>query len=114
MARERVLDSPLAQEIQVKLAVRHRFDCTVDQFWDMYWNPEFDQQLQREAGIRREILEERRDGRIVVRRVRITPDRELPAAVATVLGSKKLIYEQENRWDEEKRVLHWRVIPNVL
>jgi hypothetical protein len=109
-----VLDFRGHPEIQVKLAVRHRFDCSVDQFWTMYWDPEFDQRMQREAGVTREILEERREGRIVVRRVRLTPQRELPGPVATVLGTKKLIYEQENRWDEDKRVLHWRVIPSVL
>jgi hypothetical protein len=98
----------------VKLAVRHRFDCTVDQFWDMYWDPVFDQELQKEAGISREVLEERREGPVSIRRVRITPDRELPGPVASLLGSKKLIYEQENRWDEEKRVLHWRVVPTFL
>ncbi|MBA2321321.1 MAG: DUF2505 domain-containing protein [Deltaproteobacteria bacterium] len=98
----------------MKIAVRHRFDCTVDQFWEMYWDPTFEAQMQKEAGISREILDEKREGHIVTRRVRITPDRELPGAVAALLGSKKLIYEQENRWDEEKRVLHWKVIPNVL
>ncbi len=98
----------------MKLVVRHRFDCTTEQFWAMYWNPVFDQQMQREAAITRQILEERREGASVVRRVRLTPDRELPGPVATLLGTKKLIYEQENRWDEEKGVLHWRVIPTVL
>lgn len=98
----------------MKLSVRHKFDCTPARFWQMYWDPDFDATMRKQAGIQRELLEERREGDVLVRRLRITPERELPAAAATVLGAKKLVYEQENRWDEKNDVLHWRVIPTIL
>jgi hypothetical protein len=98
----------------VKLLVRHTFDCTPERFWQMYWDPEFDAMMRRNAAVQRELLEERREGDVVVRRLRITPERELPAAASALVGAKKLVYEQENRWDERNNVLHWRVIPTVL
>lgn len=98
----------------MKLLVRHRFDCTPERFWQMYWDPDFEAALRQQAAVQRELLEERREGDVVVRRLRFTPDRELPAAAAAVLGARKLVYEQENRWDERARVLHWRVIPTLL
>ena len=98
----------------MKLLVRHTFDCTPERFWQMYWDPEFDAMMREQAAVSREVLEERREGDVLVRRLRITPERELPAAAATLLGTKKLVYEQENRWDERNNTLHWRVIPTIL
>ena len=98
----------------MKLFVRHTFDCTPERFWQMYWDPEFDAMLQKEAGVTRELLEERKEGDVVVRRLRVIPDRELPSAASAVIGTKKLVYEQENRWDERNGVLQWRILPTIL
>lgn len=98
----------------MKLFVRHTFECTPERFWEMYWDPGFDAALGREAAVMREVLEERTEGRVVVRRVRFTPDRELPGPVAALIGAKKLVYEQENRWDPDSGKMSWKVIPTVL
>jgi hypothetical protein len=98
----------------VKLTVRHTFPCTLDQFWEMYWDPEFDASLQAEAGVQRDILQESVQGAVTTRRVRITPAAELPGPVASLVGSKKLVYEQENAWDANARMLRWKVIPTIL
>lgn len=98
----------------MKLYVRHSFECTTETFWKMYWDEAFDEALRRESGVTREILEEKDDGTKLVRRLRFTPDRELPAAVAGLLGTKKLVYEQENIWDRTNNTMHWRVIPTIL
>lgn len=98
----------------MKLNVRHRFDCSPEIFWKMYWDEGFDEQLRRESAVQRELLEERTEGTVLVRRVRLTPDRELPGPVATLLGARKLVYEQENRWDKATSTMSWRVIPTVL
>jgi hypothetical protein len=98
----------------MKLNVRHRFDCSPDTFWKMYWDEAFDEQLRKESGVLREVLEERTEGDVLVRRVRLTPDRELPGPAASLLGAKKLVYEQENRWDRKTSTMHWRVIPTIL
>jgi hypothetical protein len=98
----------------VKLAVRHDFDCSVARYWEMYWDPEFDEALRRDAAVQRDLIEERTEGAIQIRRLRFTPDRELPSAVAALIGAKKLVYEQENRWDSANNTMHWRVIPTFL
>jgi hypothetical protein len=98
----------------MKLNVRHRFDCSPETFWKMYWDDAFDAQLRKESAVQRDVLEERTEGDVLVRRVRLTPDRELPGPVATLLGAKKLVYEQENRWDRATSTMHWRVIPTIL
>ena len=46
--------------------------------------------------------------------MRFVPNKELPAAVAKVTGTKKLIYEQENRLDRSTNTLHWQVFPAVV
>ena len=98
----------------MKLSVRNSFPCSVDEFWAMYWDPQFDEVLTREAKVTRTLLSEQKDGDITTRRVKLTPDADLPAAVAAMIGSKKLVYEQETRWDAKNRVLHWKVIPTIL
>lgn len=98
----------------MKLYVRNSFDCTPGRFWEMYWDEAFDAMLRREAAVEREVLEERTEGDVLIRRVRFTPDRELPGAVAALLGAKKLVYEQENRWDKSTGTMYWKVIPTIL
>lgn len=98
----------------MKLNVRHTFPCDPETFWKMYWDDGYDAMLSEGSGVERELLEERTEGDVVVRRVRFTPDRELPGPVASLLGSNKLIYEQENRWDPSASEMTWKVIPTVL
>ncbi|MEZ4240734.1 MAG: DUF2505 domain-containing protein [Myxococcota bacterium] len=98
----------------MKLNVRHRFDCTPEVFWEMYWDEAFDAALREESAVTREVLEEREEDGVLIRRVRFTPDRELPGPAAALLGTSKLVYEQENRWDKASNTMHWKVIPTIL
>jgi Protein of unknown function (DUF2505) len=98
----------------MKLDVRHAYDCTPERFWQMYWDDGFDAMLRSSSGVTRELIAERTEGDVVIRRLRFVPDRELPGAVASILGSKKLVYEQENRWDRARSTLHWQVLPSFL
>lgn len=98
----------------MKLHVRHAFECTPDEFWDMYWDEAFDQALTSQSNVLREVISERTEGDVVVRRLRFTPERDLPRPVAKLLGSNKLVYEQENRWDQAKSTMTWEVIPTLL
>ena len=97
------------------LNVRHTLPCAPDQFWDLFWDPEFERRLDASAEIQREMVElgPEIDG-IQSWRIRMTPQRELPRAVAKLIGSKKLVYEQESRLDRSAGVLEWRVLPQVL
>ncbi|MEN0065764.1 MAG: DUF2505 domain-containing protein [Myxococcota bacterium] len=98
----------------MKLNIRHEYDCTPAQFWTMYWDDEFAAMLQEGSTVQRDIVDERTEGALSVQRIRFTPDQELPTAVASIIGSKKLVYEQENKYDAEKGILHWEVVPSFL
>ena len=98
----------------MKLYVRHAFDCTPETFWKMYWDDAFDEMLRRDATVERELVWERSEGTVSARRLRFTPDKELPRPVAKLIGAQKLIYEQENRFDASQGTMTWEVIPTFL
>ena len=100
-------------EDKLKLNVRHIFNCDMDTYWAMFWDPRYAEKIEQETGVRREVLWERHEGPVKVYRVRFTPDAELPSAVAKLTGSKKLIYEQENRLNTETHTMEWQVFPAV-
>lgn len=95
----------------MKLEIRHTFPCTPEAYWEMYWDPAFDALLMKDATVDREIVSESIVGDIMTRRMRFTPHQELPGAVAKIIGTSKLIYEQENVLDKSKGRMTWRVIP---
>ncbi|MBX2796596.1 MAG: DUF2505 domain-containing protein [Myxococcales bacterium] len=98
----------------MKLNIRQTFPCSPARFWEMYWSDSLDAMLNEGSTVQRDVLEEREDGDVLIRRLRFTPEQELPRAAASLLGSSKLVYEQENRFDRSNGVLHWEVIPTIL
>lgn len=98
----------------MKLNIRHEYDCTPQQFWTMYWDDEFAEMLQEGSTVQRDVVDERTEGDLSIQRIRFTPDRELPSAVAKMIGTSKLAYDQENKYDEANGVLHWEVLPSFL
>jgi hypothetical protein len=96
----------------VKLSVRHTFPCSVEVFWQMFWDEDYDRRLGEAAGVSRETLWDRTEDGVRTWRMRFTPHQELPAMVASALGTKRLVYEQESRLDAA-RVLGWEVFPAV-
>jgi hypothetical protein len=97
----------------VKLNVRHTFPCTLDVFWQMFWDDDYDRMLSESAGVTRSTLWDRTEGAQRIWRMRFTPDQELPSVVAKALGTTKLVYEQESRLDAQQ-TLHWDVFPAVV
>ena len=98
----------------MKLYVRHEFDCTPEMFWKMYWDDRFDAMLRKSATVDRELLSEEKSADAHRRRIRFTPHKELPRAIASLLGSKKLIYEQDNTFEPARSRMLWQVIPTIL
>ena len=98
----------------MKLDIRHTFPCSPARFWEMYWDDELDAMLNEGSTVQRDVVEERTEGAVVVRRLRFTPDQELPSAAASLLGTNKLTYEQENRYDPDAGRLDWTLIPTFL
>lgn len=97
-----------------RLSIRHRFPCSVDTFWEMFWDEEYEAMVSEAAAVERETLEDRMEGEVRVLVSRTTPDRELPVAVAKVIGANKLIYTQTTRFDRAASRLSWEVQPNVM
>lgn len=77
--------------------------------WEVFEGAEFQARLEAQTGLRTEVLEERQEGPVTVRRLRYASRAELPAVAATALGSKNLAYEQENRLDLSRSSLTWVV-----
>lgn len=98
----------------MKLAVRQHYPCSPARFWEMYWDDGFDAIVQSGSGVDREVIEQRTEGAVIVRRLRFTPHDELPAPVAKVIGSPKLVYEQLNRFDPDAGRMTWEVLPTFL
>ncbi len=98
----------------MKLSVRHEFPCTVAEFWTAFWDAELDRRIQRGAGLVRSLTTERTEGTTRFLKYRYTPDKTLPAAVAKVLGTDKLVYDQELTFDGATQHLRWKVIPLIM
>jgi hypothetical protein len=98
----------------MRLNVSHRFGCTPETFWNMYWDDSFEEVLNSSTDVNRELLEDSDDGKIYYRKLRFTPANDLPRPAAKVLGTNKLIYEQENTFDRSKSEMIWRVLPSLL
>ena len=100
----------------MKLQVRHVFDCTPEEFWNLFWDPAYDAALQARNGneVKRELLEERDVAGKRHLRYRFTPKKTLPAPVAALAKTDRLIYEQDNVFDRASGLLTWRVRPSVV
>jgi hypothetical protein len=100
----------------VKLQVRHSFDCTPDEFWNLFWDPSYDKALQQKTGeaVKRELLEEKDVNGKRFLRYRFTPKKTLPPPVAALAGTDRLIYEQENVFDRASGLLTWKVKPAIV
>ncbi len=98
----------------MRINARHTFACTPERLWQIYWDPAFEDRLRQGSTVQREILEHREEGDTIYRRVRNTPNKELPAAAAAIVGAKKLVYEQETRWDKSRGTVRWQVVPSFL
>ncbi|MBX2796967.1 MAG: DUF2505 domain-containing protein [Myxococcales bacterium] len=93
----------------MKLYVENELPADPATVWEVFDSPEYRERLAARADIQQEILEERTEGNVVIRRIRTEPNRELPAMAAKVLGAKKLSYIQENRYDPDASRLDWTV-----
>ncbi len=98
----------------MKLDVRHFYPCSPERYWEMYWDSSFDDLLMTGSTFDRDVVEEREEGGMHVRRLRFTPHDTLPRPVAKIVGSDRLVYEQLNTFDRERGVLSWKVLPTFL
>ena len=93
----------------MKLKMVNEFACSPEVLWDIFESPEFDQRLEEETGVRREVLETRTEGDVEYKKLRCISLKEIPAMMKKALGTEQFEFEQENRLDRTKGVLEWKV-----
>ena len=77
--------------------------------WVIFESKEFESRLEDATDLVCEVLEERMEGEVKVKRLKYVSRRELPAIASKALGAKNLTYEQTNRFDRAKSQLSWTV-----
>lgn len=97
--------------MSTRIHADHPLPCTVDEYWAMYFDPEFNDRLRvaLELAEHRELYREE-EGDLVRTRVRVVPRRDLPAAVRKAVPGLTTAYEEERTFDRAGKVLRWRVI----
>ncbi|MED5374762.1 MAG: DUF2505 family protein [Myxococcota bacterium] len=98
----------------MKLHVRHTFPSTVERLWELVLDDAYQDEVDRRANISRELLEERRTRNELIRKVRFTAQRKLPAAIARAVDSDRFSYVQEQRWKLDEHRMVWSVVPDVM
>jgi hypothetical protein len=98
----------------VKLSVRHTFPVAPEVFWELFWDPGYDERMQRGSTVTRTLIADKTEGRIRTQRYRMVPQKTLPAPVAKVAGTDRFTYEQENRCDLDAGTIRWKVFPAVM
>jgi hypothetical protein len=82
--------------------------------WELFESAAFRQRLAARANLSSEIVSERMEGAVQLRRMRFRSGNELPGVVAKMLGATHLHYEQDNRFDPAASTLTWTVQLPVL
>ena len=98
-----------------KFTLRHEINCSVEHFWKVFFDKEFNTSLYlNELRFPQfEITEQiEKDGK-VTRRVRGTPKMNVPKAVAKLLGDG-FSYDEEGNFDPDKGLWTWKLLPNSL
>lgn len=98
----------------MKLSIRNTFNCDPATLWEVFDSPEFNERLEAESGVRRDVVSDSKDGDIEVRVLRCISKKELPGFMAKAMGSKHLEYNQTSRFNPSTNVLEWNVVPTVM
>ncbi len=93
----------------MKVEVVHDFPCTPDEWFDVLESDALEEAITEAATSKRVLVEQRREGDILVRRWHITPTRELPAVAQKLIGAKNLDYFQTSRVDRANRRVDWQI-----
>lgn len=94
--------------------MRHEIDCTVDRFWELFFDQELQKRIFSELQFPKwEIVEQRDTEKEIVRIVKAIPKLDAPAAVTKVLGSG-FGYTEEGRFDKASKVYKFVIRPTTL
>lgn len=84
-------------------------------YGNLYFDEDYNVRMCVAVRLGRELLELRREGNRIFRRVKVHPqDREIPAPVAKVLGFSHFAYVEELTMDLDSNEGSWRTIPERM
>ncbi|MBL9103691.1 MAG: DUF2505 domain-containing protein [Myxococcales bacterium] len=93
------------------------FDTSIDHYWDVYFDDAYNAELYRRLRIGREVLEVQREGEgedlVVRRKVRLTPQREVPGIVSKFVKGA-LMYTEQNVFTRRTNTLEVVTIPGFM
>ncbi|MFT5587768.1 MAG: hypothetical protein ACI9VR_005381 [Cognaticolwellia sp.] len=98
----------------MKMHISHRFDCSAQRLWDLVLDADYQAAVDTQSGLSRELISERKSARELIRKIRFTPDKTLPPAMARAVGRDKMSYVQEQRWKLSELKMFWTVVPDVM
>jgi hypothetical protein len=98
-----------------KFTLRHEINCSVDQFWKVFFDKEFNNELfLKGLGFPEyEVLSQEETDTSVKRKIRGKPKMDVPKAVSKVLGDS-FGYEENGSMDKSKGLWTWAMTPNRL
>lgn len=94
----------------MKYVIDQEFRCeSVERFRDVYFSEDFNNRVAGEIGLKeRRLVEEKTldDGR-VLRRVRMVPNVQLPAALKKLIGDHEIAYDEVSTFDPAKNEVEY-------
>jgi hypothetical protein len=98
-----------------KFTVTHEIPCSVETFWKVFFDKEFNESLfLKELGFPEfKVLEARDTDKEVFRRVTGTPKMNLPGPIAKLLGPG-FKYTEDGTFDKATQTWRWKMTPSTL
>jgi hypothetical protein len=98
-----------------KFTLRHEINCSVDHFWEVFFDPEFNKKLfLDELGFPQyETLDLNKSEKSITRKVKGTPKMDMPKPVVKLLG-EGFSYEESGTFDKDTQVWKWKMKPAKL
>lgn len=99
----------------MKFKCEHRFrNITLAQYEALYFDEAFNDAMCENVGLQRTLLKREQNGPRIHREVRVSPNREVPAPVAKILGSAKLEYVEHVDYTFGSNRGTWLTISSVM
>jgi len=101
----------------MKYTITDDFDTSIQHYWDVYFDDAYNAELYKRLRIGREVLEVRKegegDGLVVRRKVRLTPQREVPGILSKFVKGA-LMYTEDNVFTARTNTLDVVTTPGFM
>ena len=91
----------------------HDFDTDPKDYWDLFFSEDYNLDLYKQLKMRdRQVIEQKEEGGILRRVVKLTPDEEIPAVFQSVV--KDMSYTERNVFDRSRSSMEVTVEPAMM